>query len=68
MESSVGRVPEILRLNRLMEVTLVLEESHFMPSQLQKLAADLVDQPLGNGFIELASFSMVAPSSAAAEE
>ncbi|KAJ6883186.1 hypothetical protein NC652_030418 [Populus alba x Populus x berolinensis] len=57
-----------LSFEREMEVTLDLEESHFIPCQEQKVVEDFVDQPEGNGVMELASLRMVAPSSAVAVE
>ncbi|KAJ6883679.1 hypothetical protein NC652_030818 [Populus alba x Populus x berolinensis] len=68
VDISGGRVPERLSFEREMEVTLDLEESHFIPCQEQKVVEDFVDQPEGNGVMELASLRMVAPSSAVAVE
>lgn len=61
-------MPEMLSFEREMEVTLVLEESHFMPRQEQKPVEDFVDQPEGSGVMELASFIMTEPSSAVADD
>ena len=61
-------MPERLSFEREMEVTLVLEESHFIPRQEQKPVGDFVGQSEGSGVMELASFRMAEPSSAVADD